>query len=166
MRPVQLGFPPFDYRDDVTIFRIKVVDWLAEVQRADTVSFSDREGREDEEPWERKRRLQREEKARPLSPESIRKKVALVGTAPILWLDEIDKYVPTVTRTNYLLRLVDSVYELNGTIIASANLTMLDLEQHMGEAMFRRVKGSYEEEGIYTTMDLFDLASRDKRSRR
>jgi hypothetical protein len=48
----------------------------------------------------------------------------------MLFLDEIDKVVPTETRLNTLLGLVNAVSDGQGQIVATSNMLLEDLEEH------------------------------------
>jgi hypothetical protein len=52
------------------------------------------------------------------------------GARIVLFLDEIDKVVPTETRLNTLLGLVTAVSNGRGQIVATSNMLLEDLEEH------------------------------------
>jgi hypothetical protein len=63
------------------------------------------------------------------------------GLAPILWLEELDKFNPTVNRLRNLYCLIDAVYECGGTIISTSNMRLKELKEHLGEPIYRRLSG-------------------------
>jgi hypothetical protein len=131
--------------DQICIWRVKVPDWLEEMHRYDTRDF---DGPPCPEPA--------------VTVESIRTQCKAAGFTPVIWLEELDKFRPTRPRTNYLYRLIDGVYEMGGTIIASANLTLPELREHLGDAIYRRISGANDDDGDHQIMDLHDLAKMDK----
>ena len=101
--------------EQICMWRIKVPDWLVEMHAYDTRNFN---GPEVPEPS--------------LTAEKMRSWCSAADTPPILWSEELDKFTATTTRIDYLYRLVDAVYELGGAIIASANMTLPELREHLG----------------------------------
>jgi hypothetical protein len=65
---------------------------------------------------------------------------------PILWLEGLDKFVPTQARLNHLFTLVEALYSRNGVIVAMADMTADELRDHLGEPIYRRVSGQGEPE--------------------
>lgn len=132
----------------ICIWRVKVPDWLVEMSLHDTRDFG---GPPVADPS--------------ITVEKIRDQSDAADVAPVLWLEEVDKFNPTRARLNYLYRLVDGVYEMGGTVIASANFTLSELKDHLGEAIYRRIAGTNDDDGEYTIMDFHDLIKMDKRAR-
>jgi hypothetical protein len=128
-----------------TVLYLKVPDWLVEMHRYDTRDF---DAPSCPEPA--------------VTVESIRTRCKAAGLAPVIWLEELDKYTPTRVRTNYLYRLIDGVYEMGGSILASANLKLPELQEHLGDAIYRRISGANDADGDYRIMDLHELAKIDK----
>ncbi len=70
-------------------------------------------------------------------------------------LEELDKFKPTETRINYLFRLVNAIYEQSGTIVAACNDTPDQLRTRLGDAIYRRIAGTTEEDP--SRWELWDL---------
>ena len=87
------------------VHRVRVGDWLQEMHEWQTRSFGSTV------------------KKPSVTPEKIAKSLQKAGLVPVLWLEELDKVAMTPARADSLFRLVDAVYELEGTIIVTANAT-------------------------------------------
>lgn len=122
----------------VGITRLRVGDWLNDTQAWNTREF----GAED---------------ARPTTVEEIAEWSGCF--APILWLEEIDRFTVTETRMNLLFRLVDAVYEAEGCIIITANSTLADLKEKFDPALIRRFTGEMEDGG-YTKWNMYAHATK------
>lgn len=140
--------PKRTLEDRICMWRIKVPDWLVEVHDYDTRDFG---GPPCSVPS--------------VTVESIRTRCKASEIPPVLWLEEVDKFSPTRARLNYLYRLIDAVYELRGTIVAAANLSLSELQEHLGDAIYRRIAGTNDDDGAYTIMDFHELLKIDKGAR-
>ena len=81
------------------------------------------------------------------------------GVPPILWLEELDKFVPTENRLRNLYTLIDMVYECNGTIVSTANKSLPALRKLLGGPIYRRLTGENDDPEGYVVYDLFAAAS-------
>ena len=102
---------------------MRVASWLADVWAYDTRPFDS----DMAEPETTVRKVKAEH--------------ALSGEAPILGLEELDRFKETPARLAHLFRLIDTVYELQGCIIVTANATPTELESVLDAAMYRRLAG-------------------------
>jgi len=109
------------------LWRVRVASWLADVWAYETRPF-DSEIVEPE-----------------TTVEKIKAEFALSGVAPMVWLEEIDRFKETQARLAHLFRLIDTVYELKGCIIVTANATPTELESVLDAATFRRLIGRHYE---------------------
>ena len=124
--------------DDLLCFRLKVPTWLVAYSQWLNRDFSDSHV-----------------EAECLTPETLLKKVEGSDHRPLLWLEELDKFNPTKTRLDNLYSLVDLVYEANGLILVSSNMTLPELEEHITEPVFRRISGANEDTNSFLTIDLY-----------
>ena len=109
------------------VFVVNVPDWLPKMQEYDCRDFANENYLQPPEP-------------------SIRSITgdADCGVKPILWLEELDDFVPTSTRLGYLSRLIDAVYRANGTIVSTSKMTKSELKSHLGDSIYRRLTGEWE----------------------
>lgn len=80
---------------------------------------------------------------------------------PIVVLEEIDKFNPTKNRIDRLFSLVDMLYEANAIFVTTSNMTLKELEEHVGSPIYRRLTGKNEEHSDgYLIWDLFGVAKK------
>ena len=72
---------------------------------------------------------------------------------PLLWIEEMDKVRFTDTNRNWLHTLINSVYELDGCIVATTNSTLAELRQSLGEGIVSRLDGSRDGEEGFVCLD-------------
>ena len=127
-----------------TVQKLKVPSWIADIQAWDTRDWEDR------------------------NTEAPRPTLKDVEQYPprILVLEEIDKFSPTVTRLDYLFRVVDAVYEAKSTILVTANKTEAELRKALGEPISRRIFGDQEDTAQYVHFDLHAAVSRSSGAKR
>ena len=89
---------------------------------------------------------------------SLREACHQTGWSPIIWVEEIDKLVPTKKQLSIFNSLVDAAYELEGLIIATGNGTVEALTETFGEATMRRITGEYDDPALFKTLDFNKLA--------
>jgi DNA replication protein DnaC len=75
------------------------------------------------------------------------------GVKPVVILEEIDKLKASKFRLDKLFDVIDGVYENEGTLILSSNLTVGEFEEAFGEPIYRRVKE------MCDTRDYYNLAN-------
>jgi len=123
---------------DLLLYRVEVPDWLAETHAWDTRDFDGE--------W------------MPPKPEINTGDIKRAGGSPVLWLEELDKFKPTETRLNYLYRLVNAVYEMEGLIIVTCNDTEAQLRERLGPAISRRIFGDNDDPSYFKHWALFAAA--------
>ena len=124
---------------DLFMYRVEVPEWLAETAAWDTRDF--------EEEW------------LPPEPEISAGDIERKGGFPVLWLEELDKFKPTENRLNYLYRLVNTVYEMQGLIIVTCNDTEIQLRERLGPSISRRIFGDNDDPKAYMHWPLFAAAA-------
>jgi len=124
---------------ELWLYRVEVPDWLAE-----TAAWDNRDFDED----------------RPQQPKISAGDIKRQGGHPVLWLEELDKFNPTETRLNYLYRLVNAVYEMEGLIIVTCNDTKAELREKLGPAISRRIFGDNDDSKCFLNWSLFTAASK------
>ena len=127
-------------------WRIKVPQWLRTQEAWETHDFADKAA---EEP---KDSIWRMIQAMDSSPHQ----------QPILWLEELDKFSPTKNRLRNLYCLIDRVYEANGTIITTSNLRLPELQELVGDSIYRRLSGENDDPDEYLIWDLFSAPKKTK----
>ena len=126
------------------LHRVRVPQWLGEMQAWETRSFAEEgEGTSPKEP-----------SVTPSMIESAACDLVPGYHQGILWLEELDKFTPTKTRINYLMRLIDAAYERELLIIVTTNATREELDEQLGMAITRRLFGDQEDPEQYLVWDL------------
>lgn len=99
-------------------------------------------------------------------PKHIEEATSSSRVRPILLLEEIDKFSVTKNRLRNLYNLVATVYKLQGTIITTTNLPLRELEQLVGEPIYRRLSGTNDAIEDFQVWDLWKLAKKGKRTKK
>jgi hypothetical protein len=80
------------------------------------------------------------------------------GFSPILWLEELDKISPTLSRRNLLFGLIDLIYDFEGTIVATTNMDPERLRKHIDtddHPIIRRITGKNDKSDRFMVWDLW-----------
>ncbi|MDE1155711.1 MAG: hypothetical protein PW735_08265 [Acidobacteriaceae bacterium] len=127
--------------------RLKVPAWLREMEAWESRDFGD-------------------DTVSPpsLLPRDITSEMERTGFTPILWLEELDKFVATKTRVRHLFTLIDAVYEAQGTIIATANDKRQELRALVGDPIWRRLTGENDDPEKFWLLDLWAEPKTKKKS--
>ncbi len=78
---------------------------------------------------------------------------------PIVWIEEVDKLVPTPKQLNLFNSLIDSIYELEGMLIVTGNGTLASLSSKLDDSTVRRFSGDADDSAKFLRMDLSSLAT-------
>jgi hypothetical protein len=133
--------------DNLNCWRVKVPTWLREMEAYDSRSYKG------------------PAVATPdTAPHRLEETTEETGLAPILWLEELDKFKRTDNRLNMIYSLVDTVYEAGGTIITTTNSRPAELEEHLGVPLYRRLTGVNDaDDGKFISVNGWLLPSREEK---
>lgn len=129
-----------DVEHELCIWRIRADEWIEAVYMWKHRDWDDKSVREPA-----------------VTIASIREACNRTGLRPIIWVEEIDKLQPTKKQLAIFNSLIDSVYELEGLIIATGNGSLESLTEALGEATTRRITGEYDNPDLFMTLDFNKL---------
>lgn len=148
---------------ELNFWRINVPNWTADQERWEYRPFKRRRDPEWEYYHGSHEDADDEDYSEPSN--SVRQIISATrtsGWAPIVWLEEFEKFTGTKKRLDRLHPLIDHVYSHGGTVIITTNYTLTELEMLIGEALMRRLDGRNDKPEGFRVAELFKLCGSQK----